>query len=596
VVPVGTSYNVSGTFRGDWKGKDVPQRVIDAAPVFRVSKGVVVLQLNSTASDHSGVHHVEGELMLRDGPFISEHDMLLKVSGVFVPATRRLHALAQPKSPMGLPFSPAEANPVSPTYRQALHEAVRQMAAGTDLDGSQRLELQQVLPEETKDAPQQPLMRNGALQLSLGRDCSFVLDLSAISLAIGAQSGTNVTRLSEADVESLGLGAPAETQGPKSPQAEAALPDLVLNGTLVSADCGVRVVLGVETQHMERYYSRAAHYTLLVSALTFFQMVLLMRQMEATAGAGAAAQLSMLSIAHQALMDAYLCLLHLTTGMMVEPLFNAFASASFFEFVMFACFEMRWLLMAWRAQRGGLLEAWEQQRELMVLYARFYVALMLGILFSWRLAEYMRWVVFPLCAWWLPQIVMSSWNDVRPPLKPSYVAGTSLARLALPLYLLACPHNLLRSPPCYPIATALTLFVGAQAAMLIAQRRCGARCWIPARFLPPRYDYFRVVLPAVLPGPDTNRAPADLTAAAVGTAPVGILPGGQTNASGGGAGPDEETGNSPECSICMNAIDIGVRRRRMVTPCGHFFHPPCLLKWMDVKMACPVCRRDLPPP
>lgn len=74
----------------------------------------------------------------------------------------------------------------------------------------------------------------------------------------------------------------------------------------------------------------------------------------------------------------------------------------------------------------------------------------------------MRWVVFPLCAWWLPQIVMSSWNDVRPPLKPSYVAGTSLARLALPLYLLACPHNLLRSPPCYPIATALTLFVGAQ--------------------------------------------------------------------------------------------------------------------------------------
>lgn len=47
----------------------------------------------------------------------------------------------------------------------------------------------QVLPEETKDAPQQPLMRNGALQLSLGRDCSFVLDLSAISLAIGAQSG-----------------------------------------------------------------------------------------------------------------------------------------------------------------------------------------------------------------------------------------------------------------------------------------------------------------------------------------------------------------------------------------------------------------------
>lgn len=46
----------------------------------------------------------------------------------------------------------------------------------------------------------------------------------------------------------------------------------------------------------------------------------------------------------------------------------------------------------------------------------------------------------------------------------------------------------------------LRTLLAMQAAMLIAQRRCGARCWIPARFLPPRYDYFRVVLPAVLPG------------------------------------------------------------------------------------------------
>lgn len=50
---------------GDWEGKEVPQRVVDAAPVFRVGKGVVVLQLNSTASDHPGVHHVEVMLSSR---------------------------------------------------------------------------------------------------------------------------------------------------------------------------------------------------------------------------------------------------------------------------------------------------------------------------------------------------------------------------------------------------------------------------------------------------------------------------------------------------------------------------------------------------
>jgi len=34
----------------------------------------------------------------------------------------------------------------------------------------------------------------------------------------------------------------------------------------------------------------------------------------------------------------------------------------------------------------------------------------------------------------------------------------------------------------------------------------------------------------------------------------------------------------------------------MKTPCGHKFHIPCLLTWMEVKMECPTCRAALPPP
>ncbi len=44
---------------GEWEAEAVPQRVIDAAPVFSPGKGVLVLQLNSSASDHPGVHHIE---------------------------------------------------------------------------------------------------------------------------------------------------------------------------------------------------------------------------------------------------------------------------------------------------------------------------------------------------------------------------------------------------------------------------------------------------------------------------------------------------------------------------------------------------------
>ena len=33
----------------------------------------------------------------------------------------------------------------------------------------------------------------------------------------------------------------------------------------------------------------------------------------------------------------------------------------------------------------------------------------------------------------------------------------------------------------------------------------------------------------------------------------------------------------------------------MKAPCGHIFHIPCLLNWMDVKLECPSCRCALPP-
>ena len=43
-------------------------------------------------------------------------------------------------------------------------------------------------------------------------------------------------------------------------------------------------------------------------------MVLLIRQMEATGTQAAVAKVSLLTVGQQAIMDAYLCLLHLTTG------------------------------------------------------------------------------------------------------------------------------------------------------------------------------------------------------------------------------------------------------------------------------------------
>ena len=31
------------------------------------------------------------------------------------------------------------------------------------------------------------------------------------------------------------------------------------------------------------------------------------------------------------------------------------------------------------------------------------------------------------------------------------------------------------------------------------------------------------------------------------------------------------------------------------TPCSHYYHKQCLLQWMEQKMECPSCRKQLPP-
>jgi hypothetical protein len=35
-------------------------------------------------------------------------------------------------------------------------------------------------------------------------------------------------------------------------------------------------------------------------------------------------------------------------------------------------------------------------------------------------------------------------------------------------------------------------------------------------------------------------------------------------------------------------------KKCMVTPCGHYYHPCCLIEWMTMKLECPKCRAELP--
>jgi len=56
----------------------------------------------------------------------------------------------------------------------------------------------------------------------------------------------------------------------------------------------------------------------------------------------------------------------------VDNVFNAFASAAFLKFIMFSVFEMRYMLLIWKARRPQAFnEGWAATRQhLSLLYAR----------------------------------------------------------------------------------------------------------------------------------------------------------------------------------------------------------------------------------
>ncbi|GAB0494423.1 hypothetical protein MMPV_005716 [Pyropia vietnamensis] len=420
-------------------------------------------------------------------------------------------------------------------------------------------------------------------------------------------------------------------------------------GFLESTACSTKLEVVLSTLDTETLFSKAINYTLLVTAVSFLQVLCLLPQMESTATQAAAARVSLLVVGMQSVADSYLCLGHLTMGIAVHTLFNAFATAAFFKFIIFSVFQMRYLLLIWRAKRpAGFTHGWESmRRELSMLYTRFYGSLLLGILLLYELQNHVQLFLFALYSFWTPQIILSATHDYRRPLHPLYILGMSTTRLAIPLYFYACPVNFLHIQPRPAVAAALVAWMAVQAMVLASQHVWGPRWFVPKRFLPEKYDYYR---PVTLPlpggcapvggaggasgggggdsggggasptvssatsddasrstptdGGDDVEAGAPLLSVAVAPPPgvPSVIAGAAAVPAAGAAatalpppGPPLPSSGEIDCVICMVGVAVN-GPDRVVTPCDHFFHEGCLLTWMEVRGECPICRRSLPPP
>ncbi|XP_078433627.1 transmembrane E3 ubiquitin-protein ligase FLY2-like isoform X2 [Wolffia australiana] len=489
--------NITGTYKGEWKLFDSDS---GSSRYFRFGKtrGISIFELVSTPGKIRGVHYVQGSVSLHD--IIEEKKELapvrMRVEGVYIWPYRQLRLVV-----------------TSETDAESGQE---------EYFSSNPYHL--VLSESSNDKSQW----RKSLVREMEKHCR---------VEIAAQ---------------LSLASPTSRNGVRDRyRLEGIMESPSINE---DGDCFSTISLNATSVNIELYYNKAVNYTLMVTFISFLQVLLLIRQMEHSSTQSGAAKVSIVMIGQQAIMDAYLCLLHLTAGILVESLFNAFATAAFFKFVVFSIFEMRYLLAIWKANRPlNAGESWESLRqELSSLYSRFYGVLLGGILIMYEFRSILRYVLLLMYSFWIPQIVSNVLRDTRKPLHPHYIIGMTITRLAVPLYLFGCPENFMRIEVDKTWCICLGAFVGVQAAVLLLQHYLGSRCFIPRKILPEKYSYYRKL--------------------------------------------DNCSSQSADCVICMASIDTTQQPiDHMLTPCEHLFHTGCLQRWMDVKMECPTCRRPLPP-
>jgi hypothetical protein len=171
-----------------------------------------------------------------------------------------------------------------------------------------------------------------------------------------------------------------------------------LQGTLASVNCGLYLKLDTtfQEENLNVFFAKASRYAVIMTFIAMTEIYFLLRQLQISSTQATAAKVSLLTIGQQAIVDSYLCLGHLTVGIVAQNVFAAFASVAFVKLIIFSVFEMRYLLIIWKARRPqGFSEGWlTLRRELTTLYSRFYLSLLAGLCifynFSVRVAS--SWV------------------------------------------------------------------------------------------------------------------------------------------------------------------------------------------------------------
>ncbi|KAF8941391.1 hypothetical protein BGZ47_007392 [Haplosporangium gracile] len=348
-----------------------------------------------------------------------------------------------------------------------------------------------------------------------------------------------------------------------------------LNSTLFMYSPNCRLTIGVkksEGMKREKFYSKAVYYAGMAGTVAFIQVFLLVRQMEYTPTPSSVSKVSYWTIAIQVFIDSYLCMLHLTTGILVERRGRrnrAAAQAAAAQAAQAQAASTNPMttdgagaaiatVRPTDTMPGGLPlpvtaprpapppEDDSPRSDMQALYGRFYWMLIISLITLYKIAissTRVQNLMISVCAvalfsFWIPQIIRNVIRGSKKGLSLWFILGMSATRLTIPVYFYGCPDNLMGHEPT-PWIWGLIAWVALQVGVLLLQDWLGPRFFVPKKYLPPIYDY-HPILPA-----------ADEESGAGRTVPGG-----------------HQHGPQQDCAICMLPIDTASGAARLSSVVG----------------------------
>ena len=312
-------------------------------------------------------------------------------------------------------------------------------------------------------------------------------------------------------------------------------------------------------------------------------------------------KLSILSISISCCFKVVICIMHffLSISTTDEDMSYHFGVPTIIFFFGFTGFELKLLLLVFKARNDGIVNQELYRRRLLCLYLFFYVSLSMMVLNIRECLTNYSLILFVYIFSWLTQILYSIFTNTRPPMSRMYIISLSLTRLYLPIYLKGFNGNIFDLKPSYLKVYLLVIITLIEIIILFLQKTFGARTILPKKYRKKGFDYYKDKVNIEMHVSKNPNCVICLESLSV-----------EVDENFNTLKKKEKNKNGCDKILHLCSLDKIVskmerwlnnmegktgKKKYMITPCDHVFHTVCLEKWMRQKNECPYCKSVIPP-